>query len=92
LRQVKWTGDIISHRDPIRFGFSVYAPLEGWENGQTITNTAIFNDGLGHTFIRSTISTIDGLDLSPSTKTVDRAQARRGDTLSTRCMCAMPLI
>lgn len=81
-RQVKWKGDIISHRDPIHFSFSVYAPLEGWKNGQTITNTAIFMDGLGQIFIRSTISTIDGLDLSPSTKAVDRAQARSGDTLT----------
>jgi N-acetylneuraminic acid mutarotase len=73
LRQVKWKGEIISHRDPIRFSFSVYAPLEGWHDGQTITNTAIFDDGLGHTFSRSAVTTFKVFDLSPSTKTVDQA-------------------
>jgi uncharacterized repeat protein (TIGR01451 family) len=82
LRQVKWKGQIISHRDPIRFSFSVYAPLEGWHDGQTITNTAIFDNGLGHTFSRSATTTFKVFDLSPSTKTVDRAQAASGDILT----------
>jgi uncharacterized repeat protein (TIGR01451 family) len=82
LRQVKWKGQIISHSPPIRFSYSVYAPLEGWHDGQTITNTAIFNDGLGHSFIRSAITTIQAFDLSASTKTVDRAQAASGDNLT----------
>ena len=41
--------------------FSVYAPLEGWQDGQTITNTAIFNDGLGHHFSRSAVTTFPGI-------------------------------
>ena len=82
LRQVKWQGEIISHRDPIRFSFSVYAPLEGWHDGQPITNTAIFDDGLGHTFSRSAVTTFRVFDLSASTKTVDRAQAASGDLLT----------
>jgi uncharacterized repeat protein (TIGR01451 family) len=82
LRQVKWKGQIISHRDPIRFSFSVYAPLEGWYDGQTMTNTAYFDDGLGHAFSRSAVSTFRVFDLSASTKTVDRAQAGSGDVLT----------
>ncbi len=82
LRQVKWKGEIISHRDPIRFSFSVYAPLEGWRDGQTITNTAIFDDGLGHSFSRSAVSTLRVFDLSASTKSVDKPQAAGGDMLT----------
>jgi uncharacterized repeat protein (TIGR01451 family) len=81
-RQVKWKGQIISHSTPIRFSYSVYAPLEGWHNGQAITSTAIFDDGLGHTFTRSAVTTIQAFDLSSSIKTVDRAQAAAGDTLT----------
>ena len=60
LRQVKWQGQIISHSPPRSFSYSVYVPLEGWHDGQSITNTAIFDDGLGHTFTRSAITTIRG--------------------------------
>ncbi len=81
LRQVKWMGEIISHSPLHSFSFSIYVPLEGWHDGQTITNTAIFNDGLGHTFTRSAITTLSVFDLSSSTKTVDRAQAASGDVL-----------
>jgi uncharacterized repeat protein (TIGR01451 family) len=82
LRQVKWQGQIISHSPPIFFSYSVFVPLEGWHDGQSITNTAIFADGLGHTFTRSTITTIQAFDLSSSVKTVDQVQAASGDTLT----------
>ncbi len=81
LRQIKWRGQIISRQDPIRFSFAVYAPLECWHDGQTITNTANFNDGLGHSFTRSSVTTFKVFDLSASTKTVDRARAASGDEL-----------
>ena len=74
--------DHLASATPIRFSFSVYAPLEGWHDGQTITNTATFNDGLGHTFSRSSVTTFRVFDLSASTKTVDRAQAASGDSLT----------
>ncbi len=82
LRQVKWKGQIISHSTPIVFSYSVYVPLEGWHDGQVITNTAILDDGLGHSFIRSATTAIQALDLSASVKTVDRAQAASGDVLA----------
>jgi uncharacterized repeat protein (TIGR01451 family) len=82
LRQVKWKGQIISHSPPIQFSYSIYVPLEGWHDGQTITNTAIFNDGLGHTFNRSAVTAIQAFDLSSSTKTVDRTRAASGDILT----------
>jgi uncharacterized repeat protein (TIGR01451 family) len=82
LRQIKWNGQIISHSPPIKFSYSVYVPLEGWHDGQTITSTATFSDGLGHSFSRSAVMAIQAFDLSASTKTVDRARAGTGDVLT----------
>ena len=47
-----------------------------------ITNTATFNDGLGHTFSRSSVTAFKVFDLSASTKTVDRTEAASGDSLT----------
>jgi len=50
--------------------------------GSTITNTVAIADGEGGTYERQTGTMLEGPDLSPSTKLVDRSEASSGDTLS----------
>ena len=47
-----------------------------------IVNEAIINDGAGHTYKRAAALVANSLDLSTSTKTVDKALAAAGDALT----------
>lgn len=80
--RVEWAGSIPSGQTPVTFTFGVAVNPGGWVNGQLITNTATFSDGVSLTFNRTTTSVIGFFDLTPSTKSVNKALARAGEVLT----------
>lgn len=79
--RVEWNGSIPANQPPVTFTFGVLANPGGWVNGQRITNTASFSNSLNLTFNRAAVSTISIMDLSASTKSVNKTQATEGGVL-----------
>ncbi len=80
--RVEWTGAIPGGQAPATFTFGVVVNSAGWTNGQFITNTATFSDGVSLAFNSTAGSTLDFFDLSSSTKKVDKAAATAGEVLT----------
>ena len=80
LNAIQWTGDI----PPVSTHTVVYTVTvnSNLPNGTVITNTAEVNNGLGHVITIGPAETeVESVDLSTSTKEVDRVAAVPGATL-----------
>ncbi len=80
LNQIEWTGTVSAETErAFSFQVSLESPLPA---GLVITNTATIDDGLHLPFTRTTTSMVQSADMGGSVKTVDKAVALAGDTLT----------
>ena len=80
LNQIEWAGTVSAETErALSFQVSLESPLPA---GLVITNTATIDDGLHLPFTRTVTTVVQSSDLGTSVKTVDRAVARAGETLT----------
>ncbi len=80
LDQIEWTGAVSAQAErAFSFQVSLESPLP---TGLVVTNTAAIDDGLHRPFTRTVAATVQSSDLGTSVKTVDKAIALAGDTLT----------
>ena len=80
LARIEWTGTVSALAEStFSFQVSLESPLS---DGLMITNTATIDDGLHPPFTRTAASMVQSSDLGDSVKTVDKATAPAGDTLT----------
>jgi uncharacterized repeat protein (TIGR01451 family) len=79
--RVEWSGAIPANQPPVTVTFGLVAN-PGLTNGQLITNTAAFSDGVSLAFNSTAVSALDFFDLTPSTKQVNQAVATAGEVLT----------
>ncbi|MCX6046909.1 MAG: S8 family serine peptidase, partial [Chloroflexi bacterium] len=81
-RQIEWRGALPAHRPPLYFTYELAVTGENVQPGEVIGNPATFDNGNTLHFTRVATSTVITLDLSASSKAVDRAQALSGEVLT----------
>lgn len=80
--RVEWSGAIPANQPLVTVTFGVVVNPTGWTNGQLITNTATFSDGVSLAFDSTATSALDFFDLTPSTKNVNKTAAMAGEVLT----------
>ncbi len=81
-RQIEWRGALPANRDPVYFSYGLTIAEENVPAGEQIGNQTSFDNGNTLHFTRAVTSTLIALDLSASSKAVDRAQALSGEVLT----------